>query len=206
MQKHGTIIGTAAPFMQANINTDRILPGEWMARVYKEGFAAGLFADERYLPEGTLNPSFILNRAPWNRAVILLADRNFGCGSTREEAPLALRHFGFRCLIAPSFPSAFFANCFRNGLLAVELSADQVRGLSREVEGSGGHATIEVDLEAQTITTPSRQMIAFRSPGRLRHMLMKGIDEIGLTLSHAEQIAMFREKDRAKRPWAYPRT
>lgn len=203
MKEFEKVVGTAVAFMQANINTDRILPGEWMMRVYREGFAAGLFADERYLQNGTPNPDFILNKQPWSGASILLADRNFGCGSTREEAPLALYHFGFRCLIAPSFASVFFTNCFRNGILPIELPIDVVQSLAKEVTDSAGSACFTVDLVAERLMSAALGDISFRSPPRLREMLMKGLDEIGLTLTYTPQIEAFRLADRKKRNWVY---
>ena len=197
------IVGTAAPLMQANINTDRIMPGEWMMRGQSEGLAVGLFGDDRYLPDGKDNPDFILNRRPWNSASILLAGSNFGCGSTREEAPLALRSFGFRCLIAPSFPAVFFANCFRNGILAIELPPERVAEFAVMAEESEGQAVFTVDLDQQVITPPAGDVVNFQSPPKLRQMLLEGTDEIGLTLGLKPQIETFRQSDRERRPWAY---
>jgi 3-isopropylmalate/(R)-2-methylmalate dehydratase small subunit len=197
------IVGTAVPFMRANINTDRIMPGEWMMRAHSEGFASGLFGDDRYLPDGKENPDFILNRKPWSSAAILLAGKNFGCGSTREEAPLALRSFGFLCLIAPSFPAVFFANCFRNGILAIELASEKVAEFAEIANKSQGHAVFTVDLEQQVISAPAGDAVKFHSPPKLRQMLIEGKDEIGLTLGLSQQIEAFRQSDRERRPWAY---
>ena len=197
------ISGTAVLFMQADINTDRIMPGDWLMRGHSEGFGVGLFAEERYLADGTDNPDFILNRKPWKTATILLAGRNFGCGSTREEAPLGLRGYGFRCVIASGFPAVFFANCFRNGVLAVVLVPEMVKALAEMAERSGGHAIFDIDLHRQLIIPPEGEAIAFQSPPKLLRMLIEGTDEIGLTLGLSEQIEAFRKEDRERRPWAY---
>jgi 3-isopropylmalate/(R)-2-methylmalate dehydratase small subunit len=198
-----TISGTAVPFIQSDINTDRLMPGDWLMRGHSEGFGVGLFAEERYIANGKDNPDFILNRKPWNTATILLAGRNFGCGSTREEAPLALRAFGFRCVIAPSFPAVFFANCFRNGVLAVVMPPEKVAALADLAERSGGHAIFDIDLHRQVIIPPEGESITFQSPPKLLRMLIEGTDEIGLTLGLSEQIEAFRKGDRKRRPWAY---
>jgi 3-isopropylmalate/(R)-2-methylmalate dehydratase small subunit len=200
--------GIAVPLLQINIDTDQIIPGPEIMRSTDESYArwgTGLFANQRYLDLATHapDPAFILNREPWSRGTILLADRNFGCGSSREPAPKALRGFGFRVVIAPSFGGIFFGNSFRNGLLPVELPIEQVRVLAAQMEAAGGQAEVEVDLEAQTVTAPDGTRFAFESPPVLRQMLLQGVDEIGLTLSRAAQIDAWRERDRQRRPWAY---
>ncbi|HMS78848.1 MAG TPA: 3-isopropylmalate dehydratase small subunit [Burkholderiaceae bacterium] len=200
--------GIAVPLLQINIDTDQIIPGPEIMRSTDESYArwgTGLFANQRYLDLATHapDPGFILNREPWSRGTILLADRNFGCGSSREPAPKALRGFGFRVVIAPSFGGIFFGNSFRNGLLPVELPIEQVRVLAAQMEAAGGRAEVEVDLEAQTVTAPDGTRFAFESPPVLRQMLLQGVDEIGLTLSRAAQIDAWRERDRQRRPWAY---
>jgi 3-isopropylmalate/(R)-2-methylmalate dehydratase small subunit len=200
--------GIAVPLLQINIDTDQIIPGPEIMRSTDESYArwgTGLFANQRYLDLATHapNPDFILNREPWSRGTILLADRNFGCGSSREPAPKALRGFGFRVVIAPSFGGIFFGNSFRNGLLPVELPIEQVRVLAGQMETAGGHAEVEVDLEAQVVTAPDGARFAFESPPVLRQMLLRGVDEIDLTLSRAVQIDAWRERDRQRRPWAY---
>ena len=190
--------GIAVPMLRINIDTDQITPGRELIRVHREGYAASLFSNLRYTGDRTPNPDFILNRAPWSRGTILLADRNFGCGSSRESAPRALREYGFRAVIAPSFGGIFF-----NGLLPVELPIEQVRVLAEQMEAAGGEAQVEVDLEAQAVTAPDGTRFAFESPPVLRQMLLKGVDEIDLTLSRATQIDAWRERDRQRRPWAY---
>jgi 3-isopropylmalate/(R)-2-methylmalate dehydratase small subunit len=203
MESFRKVTGTAVPFMRINIDTDQITPGKELIRVHKEGFAASLFANWRYIGDRTPNPDFILNQEPWKHATILLADRNFGCGSSRESAPRALREFGFRSVIAPSFGGIFFNNSFRNGLLPVELPIEQVRHLADETERSGGLARITVDLESETVTAADSTVFHFRSPALLRQMLLAGVDEIELTLSRGEEIADYRAADQARRPWAY---
>ena len=162
-----------------------------------------LFNGSRYLAEGLPNPEFILNQPPYDRAQILLADRNFGCGSSRERAPKALREFGFRAVIAPSYGGIFFNNCFRNGIAPVELPIEQVRSIAAEVEASNGAGQVTVDLEQQVVLAPSGASYRFNAPEILRQMLLQGVDEIELTLSRSAEIERFRSRDRARRPWAY---
>lgn len=195
--------GIAVAMMRINIDTDQITPGKELIRVHREGYAASLFANLRYLGDRTPNPEFVLNREPWCRGRILLADRNFGCGSSRESAPKALREWGFRAVIAPSFGGIFFNNSFRNGLLPLELPIEQVRAIADQMEAAGGNAEVEVDLETQTVAAPDGTTFAFASPKVLREMLLRGVDEIDVTLSHAAQIEAYREQDRQRRPWAY---
>lgn len=195
--------GIAVPMLRINIDTDQITPGRELIRALKEGYAASLFSNLRYIGDRTPNPDFILNREPWSRGTFLLADRNFGCGSSREHAPKALREYGFRAVIAPSFGGIFFNNCFRNGLLPVELPIEQVRELAAQMEAAGGRAEVEVDLEAQVVTAPDGKRFAFVTPPVLRRMLLDGLDEIDVTLSYSAEIAAWRQQDRARRPWAY---
>ena len=156
MEQFVRIEGTAAPMMRINIDTDQITPGKEIMRAHDDGWGASLFGHWRYIGDREPNPDFILNKEPWKHATILLADRNFGCGSSRETAPKALRDFGFRAVIAPSFGGIFFNNSFRNGLLPVELPIEQVKVLAAESDATGGLARISVDLEAQTVTAVQR--------------------------------------------------
>jgi 3-isopropylmalate/(R)-2-methylmalate dehydratase small subunit len=197
------IVGKAVPLMQVNVDTDQIIPGEWLFRGHREGYAAGLFANQRFLPDGAPNPEFVLNRTPWRDATILLADRNFGCGSSREEAPVALREYGFRAVIAPSFGTIFFENSLRNRLLPVILPIEDVSGLADQVTASDGQATIAIDLQTESVTAPNGHAFAFRVPTRFRRMLLDGMDEIGLTLQYRSQIEAYRALDHERRPWAY---
>ena len=208
MESLTRVRGIAVPLLQINIDTDQIIPGPEIMRSTDESYArwgTGLFANQRYLDLATraLNPAFVLNREPWSRGTILLADRNFGCGSSREPAPKALRGFGLRVVIAPSFGGIFFNNCFRNGVLPIELPIEQVRMLAAQMEQSGGHAEVEVDLEAQSVTAPDGTRFSFETPPALRRMLLEGLDEIGATLARSADITAFRNRDRDRRPWAY---
>ncbi|TSA15434.1 MAG: 3-isopropylmalate dehydratase small subunit [Comamonadaceae bacterium] len=203
MESFVKVSGIAVPMLQINIDTDQITPGKDLIRMHKEGYAPSLFANLRYIGERTPNPAFILNQEPWSRGVFLLADRNFGCGSSRETAPKALREYGFRAVIAPSFAGIFFSNSFRNGLVPVELPIEQVSELARQMEAAKGHAQITVDLREETVTAPDGTVFSFSSPRVLRQMLLEGLDEIGVTLSRSAEIEAFRAADRAARPWAY---
>jgi 3-isopropylmalate/(R)-2-methylmalate dehydratase small subunit len=197
------VTGIAAPMLRANVDTDQIIPALFLGGTDAKGYGAHLFHGWRFLPDGRPNPDFILNQPPYDRAQVLLADRNFGCGSSRERAPKALREFGFRAVIAPSYGGIFFNNCWRNGIVPVELAIEQVREIAAEVEAAKGEAHVTVDLEAQEVSTPGGKRYAFSAPATLRRMLLDGVDEIALTLARSEDIERFRERDRVRRPWAY---
>ena len=203
MESLRKVTGIAAPMLRINIDTDQIIPTLFLGGTDAKGYGEHLFHHSRYLPDGQPNPEFILNQPPYDRAQILLADRNFGCGSSRERAPKALREFGFRAVIAPSFGGIFFNNCYRNGIVPVELPIEDVRAIASEVEAAGGNASVTVDLEAQTVTAPGGTVLRFTAPGTLRQMLLQGVDEIELTLSRGREIEAYRERDRERRPWAY---
>ncbi|MEO5692708.1 MAG: 3-isopropylmalate dehydratase small subunit [Usitatibacter sp.] len=197
------VTGIAAPMMRINIDTDQIIPALFLGGTDAKGYGKNLFHGSRYLVDGSNNPEFILNQAPYTKAQVLLADRNFGCGSSRERAPKALREFGFRAIVAPSFGGIFFNNCYRNGIVPVELPIECVREIVAEVEASKGEGQVTVDLEAQTVKSPSGKTYPFTAPATLRQMLLNGVDEISLTLAKMTEIDAFRSKDRAARPWAY---
>ena len=204
MESFQRVTGIAAAMLVINIDTDQIIPARYMGGPDATGYGKMLFANQRFLGDDrTPDPAFILNRAPYDQAQILLADRNFGCGSSRERAPKALREFGFRALIAPSFGGIFFNNCFRNGILPVELPIEAVRQIADEVERSDGQAQVTVDLDAGEVRSPSGQRFRFHTPPALRTMLLRGLDEIDMTLSARAEIDAFRSRDRARRPWAY---
>ncbi len=204
METFNSVTGVAAAMMQINIDTDQMIPARYLGGTDAKGYGAHLFANERFTKAGEANPEFILNQAPFDRAVILLAGRNFGCGSSRERAPKALREFGFRCVIAPSFGGIFFNNCFRNGLLPVTLPIEALEQLVHGVEASRGAEPIAVDLQTQTIQMPSRQLhFEFQCPESFRQMLLLGLDEIDQTLALKDTIESWRRQDRLKRPWAY---
>ena len=197
------ISGIAAPMIRINIDTDQIIPALYLGGTDAKGYGKHLFAGWRFLADGSANPEFILNREPYKRAKILLADRNFGCGSSRERAPKALREFGFRAVIAPSFGGIFYNNCFRNGIIPVELPIEAVRAIVEEVEAAKGEAQVTVDVEARTVTSTKGKQYAFEAPEALRQMLLHGVDEIALTLSRLAEIELYRAGDRQHRPWAY---
>ena len=197
------VTGIAAPLLRINIDTDQIIPALFLGGTDAKGYGAHLFNGWRFLADGRPNPDFILNREPYTKAQVLLADRNFGCGSSRERAPKALREFGFRAVIAPSFGGIFFNNCYRNGIVPVELPIEDVRAIASEVEASGGNAQVTVDLERQLVTTPGGAQFSFTAPGTLRQMLLHGVDEISLTMARMAEIEAFRRVDKMRRPWAY---
>ena len=197
------VTGVAAPMMRINIDTDQIIPTLFLGGTDAKGYGAHLFHHWRFRADGSTDPAFILNQPPYDRAQILLADRNFGCGSSRERAPKALREFGFRAVVAPSFGGIFFNNCFRNGIVPVELPIEQVARIARQVEDAKGEAPVTVDLEQQVVVAPDGERFAFRAPETLRGMLLQGVDEIALTLGHLDDITRFRDEDRQRRPWAY---
>ena len=197
------VTGIAAPMLRINIDTDQIIPALFLGGTDAKGYGAHLFHHWRFLADGSPDPEFMLNQSPFNRAQILLADRNFGCGSSRERAPKALREFGFRAVIAPSFGGIFHNNCYRNGIVPVELPIEQVRALADEVTASAGLAELTVDLEKLQVSSGRGICHAFRAPELLRQMLLDGVDEIGLTMGRREQLDAFRAEDARRRPWAY---
>lgn len=203
MEALRSVTGIAAAMLRINIDTDQMIPTLFLGGTDAKGYGAHLFHHWRFLADGSPNPDFILNQAPYDRAQILLADRNFGCGSSRERAPKALREFGFRAVLAPSFGGIFYNNCYRNGIVPVELDIETVRSLRDEVEASGGQGLVTVDLEALCVTAPSGLRYSFEAPQTLRHMLLEGMDEIAGTLALGETLAAFRQRDRVLRPWAY---
>jgi 3-isopropylmalate/(R)-2-methylmalate dehydratase small subunit len=203
--------GKVAPLDRANVDTDAILPKQFMKSIERTGFGPHLFDGLRYLDAGepgmdcstrALNPGFVLNQPRYRDASILLARRNFGCGSSREHAPWALEQYGFRVLIAPSFADIFFSNCFKNGLLPITLSEETVDSLFDE-EAQQPDFAIEVDLPSQTITTPAGQRISFSIEPTPKEHLLKGLDEIGATLTLATRIRQFEADRRRTRPWFF---
>jgi len=204
----GVHTGIAAPLLRVNVDTDCIIPGSELLKVAKTGFGEGLFAGWRYAKgagseDRTENLDFVLNRDPYRKATILLAGRNFACGSSRETAVWALRDFGFRCVIAPSFGFIFYANCFQNGVLAVELEDAAVEMLAREIEDSGGRATLTVDLERCRVIAPDGRELAFTIAENYRLALLDGRDFIDTTLAFEDEIASFERHDRERRPWIH---
>lgn len=211
MQKFERQQGLVAPLDRANVDTDLIIPKQFLKSIQRSGFGVNLFDELRYLDEGQpgqdcsqrpLNPDFVLNQARYQGASVLLARRNFGCGSSREHAPWALADFGFRVVIAPSFADIFYNNAFKNGILLITLPEEAVDRLFREVEVSEGYR-LDVDLEQQRITTPSGEILEFAVDAFRKHCLLEGLDDIGITLQDEEAIRAFEEKHRAARPWLF---
>ena len=196
-----TLAGVAAPLMRANIDTDTIIRIERMTGTAPEQMAQWAFEALRFRADGSEDPGFVLNQAPFRDAPILLAGDNFGCGSSREGAVWALKHSGIRCVIAPSFGDIFANNCFQNGLLPIVLPAGQVEQLAAEC--AGGNARVTVDLEQQTVTSPHGATFPFQIEALRREAMLKGLDEIGLTLLHEQAIDAFKARDQAERPWTW---
>ncbi|KXJ55137.1 MAG: 3-isopropylmalate dehydratase [Neptuniibacter sp. Phe_28] len=211
MNKFTLHTGIAAPLDRANIDTDMIIPKQFLKSIKRSGFGKNLFDELRYLDEGQpdqectgrpLNEDFVLNKARYQGASVLLARENFGCGSSREHAPWALEDFGIRSVIAPSFAEIFYNNCFKNGLLPIVLSDAQVDQLFIEVEASEGYQ-LTINLEKQVVVTPSGEEIAFDIDGFRKHCLLNGLDDIGLTLQHADEIKGYEAKRKAEAPWLF---
>ncbi|MGI9405628.1 MAG: 3-isopropylmalate dehydratase small subunit [Hyphomicrobiaceae bacterium] len=200
MDKFDKLTGVAAPLPMINIDTDMIIPKQFLKTIKRTGLGANLFDEMRYT-DGKENPEFVLNKPAYRNATILVAGDNFGCGSSREHAPWALLDFGIRCVVAPSFADIFYNNCFKNGILPIQLPQEDVDKLMDDAE-RGANATITVDLETQTISGPDGGTIAFDIDPFRKHCLLNGLDDIGLTLEKADSIAAYEEKQAAARPWA----
>src|SRR5690242_4739930 len=200
MQKFTTVEGVAAPLKNINVDTDMIIPKQYLKTVKRTGLAKGLFAEKRYRDDGSENPDFVLNKPAYRKASILVAGDNFGCGSSREHAPWALLDFGIRCIIATSFADIFYNNCFKNGILPIRLPREDVDKLMDDAS-RGANAVVSIDLEQQTITGPDGGRITFEIDGFRKHCLLKGLDDIGLTLEKAAAIDGFEANRRHARPW-----
>lgn len=206
MESLQSVTGIAVPMLRDNIDTDQIIPVPEMTRSTEETherWGAGLFGYWRYIKDREPNPEFILNKEPWKRAVILLGGANFGCGSSREPAPKALRGFGFRAIIAPSYSTIFYNNCFRNGLIPVELPMATVKVIADQVEASNGKGLVTVDVERLEVKAPDGRAFSFKAPTALRAMLLSGLDEIDQTLLRQAEIRAYQKRDAARRPWVY---
>ena len=190
MRAFTTHTGLAAVLDRDDVDTDQVIPKQFLKRITRTGYDDALFFDWRFLDDGSPNPEFELNHPAYEGASILIAGRNFGCGSSREHAPWALNDYGFRAIIAPSFADIFRNNCFQNGLLTITLDEAEVRGLM-EKAAPGNDYRPTVDLEAQTISDPAGGSISFEVDEFRRHMLLEGLDDIGLTLQHEDKIAAY---------------
>ncbi len=203
--------GLVAPLDRANVDTDAIIPKQFLKSIKRTGFGPNLFDEWRYKDHGEpgqdcsqrpLNPDFVLNQERYQGASVLVARQNFGCGSSREHAPWALEDFGFRVIIAPSYADIFYNNCFKNGLLPIVLEESVVDRLFRETEAAPGYQ-LQIDLPAQTVTTPSGEVLRFEIDAGNKHMLVEGLDEIGLTLQHADDIRAYEQRRRQEAPWLF---
>ena len=211
MEKFTVLNGLVAPLDRANVDTDAIIPKQFLKSIKRTGFGPNLFDAWRYLDEGQpdkpnegrpLNPGFILNQPRYKGAQVLLARKNFGCGSSREHAPWALSDYGFCAVIAPSFGEIFFSNCYKNGLLPIVLGEAQVDRLFHDVFAFPGYRLV-IDLERQTVNRPDGQALDFDIDPFRKYCLLNGLDDIGLTLRHADEIRSFEEKRRAQQPWLF---
>ncbi len=201
MDKFVKLTGVAAPLPVVNIDTDMIIPKDYLKTIKRTGLGTGLFAEARYNEDGSENPDFVLNKAAYRNAQILVAGDNFGCGSSREHAPWALLDFGIRCVISTSFADIFYNNCFKNGILPIVVSPENLEKLMDDAS-RGSNAVLTVDLEAQEITGPDGGKISFELDAFKRHCMLNGLDDIGLTLEKAGSIANFEKSNASQRPWA----
>jgi len=200
MDKFNHLTGIAAPMPLVNIDTDMIIPKQFLKTIKRSGLGVNLFDEMRYDRQGNEIADFVLNQPQYRAAEILVAGDNFGCGSSREHAPWAIKDFGIRCVIAPSFADIFYNNCFKNGILPIALPQEQVDVLMKDAE-KGANARMEIDLEAQTITTSDGDSFSFEVDAFKKHCLMNGLDDIGLTLEKAASIDTFEAEASAARPW-----
>ena len=200
MQKFTTLTGVAAPLPIMNVDTDMIIPKQYLKTIARTGLGKGLFSELRFREDGAENPDFVLNKPAYREAKILVAGDNFGCGSSREHAPWALLDFGVRCIISTSFADIFYNNCFKNGILPIKVSRAELDKLMDDAE-RGTNATLTIDLEAQEIRGPDGGVIKFEIDPFRKHCLLNGLDDIGLTLQKVDKIAAFERDMAASRPW-----
>jgi 3-isopropylmalate/(R)-2-methylmalate dehydratase small subunit len=211
MRPFTQLVGLVAPLDRANVDTDAIIPKQFLKSIKRTGFGPNAFDEWRYLDRGEpgkanhgrpLNPDFALNQPRYQGASVLLTRENFGCGSSREHAPWALEDYGFRAIIAPSYADIFYNNCFKNGLLPIVLPAETVDRLFRETFASEGYV-LTVDLAAQTVTTPAGEVMGFEVDGERKHRLLNGLDDIGLTLQHTDKINAYEARRKVQAPWLF---
>ncbi|WP_313612352.1 3-isopropylmalate dehydratase small subunit [Agrobacterium sp.] len=201
MDKFTKLTGVAAPMPVVNVDTDMIIPKDYLKTIKRTGLGKGLFAESRYLEDGSPNPDFVLNKPAYQKAQILVAGDNFGCGSSREHAPWALLDFGIRCVISTSFADIFYNNCFKNGILPIIVSPENLEKLLDDAS-RGSNAVLSVDLENQQISGPDGGTISFEIDAFKRHCMLNGLDDIGLTLEHSAAIDTFEKTNASVRPWA----
>jgi 3-isopropylmalate/(R)-2-methylmalate dehydratase small subunit len=200
MEKFTTLEGVAAPLRIINVDTDMIIPKQYLKTIKRTGLGTGLFSEMRYKDDGSENPDFVLNKPAYRQAKILVAGDNFGCGSSREHAPWALMDFGIRCVISTSFADIFYNNCFKNGILPIKVSPEELEKLFDDAD-RGANATLTIDLAAQEIRGPDGGTIHFDIDAHRKHCLLNGLDDIGLTLEKNEKIVGFEKKAAETRPW-----
>ena len=201
MEKFTTLEGVAAPLNMINVDTDAIIPKQYLKTIKRTGLGVGLFSEKRYKDDGSENPDFVLNRPEAQGCTILVAGDNFGCGSSREHAPWALMDAGIRCVISTQFGDIFYNNCFKNGVLPIKVSPEDLEKLFDDAE-RGSNATLSIDLEKQEIRGPDGGVVKFEIDPHRKHIMLNGLDDIGLTNLKKEKIASFEEKSKAARPWA----
>ena len=200
MDKFTTLTGVAAPLKIMNIDTDMIIPKQYLKTIKRTGLGTGLFAEMRFKEDGTENADFVLNKPAYRKAQILVAGDNFGCGSSREHAPWALLDFGIRCVISTSFADIFYNNCFKNGILPIKVSQEDLDKLFDDAD-RGANSTLTIDLEAQEIRGPDGGVVKFDLDPFRKHCLINGLDDIGLTMEKAPSIKTYEEKAATARPW-----
>ena len=200
MEKFEKLSGVAAPFDMINIDTDKILPKQFLKTIKSTGLGAYFFTEMRYLENGSDNPEFILNKSAYRNSQIIVAGDNFGCGSSREHAPWALLDFGIKCIISTSFADIFFNNCFKNGILPIVVSKEELDQLMSDAE-NGSNSILDVDLESQQIGRPNGEKISFEVDDFRKHCLLNGLDEIGLTMEKQSKIDTFKKQHQYNQPW-----
>jgi 3-isopropylmalate/(R)-2-methylmalate dehydratase small subunit len=200
MHPFTTHTGTAAPLPMLNVDTDQIIPKQFLKTIKRSGLGTSLFFDLRYHDSGAENPGFVLNKPAYRTASILIVHDNFGCGSSREHAPWALLDFGIRVIIAPSFADIFYNNCFKNGILPIRLPRSDIDRLMAIADAGGGQP-FTVDLAAETLTIPGGEVLHFDIDPFRKHCLLHGLDDVGLTLQKTERISAFEQQQQAQQPW-----
>jgi len=200
MDKFTTLEGVAAPMKIRNIDTDMIIPKQYLKTIRRTGLGKGLFSEMRFKEDGSENPDFVLNKPAYRHAKIIVAEDNFGCGSSREHAPWALLDFGVRCVISTSFADIFYNNCFQNGVLPIKVSKEDLDKLMDDAE-RGSNATLSIDLEAQEIRGPDGGVVKFDIDPFRKHCMLNGLDGIGLTMTKEKSLGSYEARKAAERPW-----
>jgi 3-isopropylmalate/(R)-2-methylmalate dehydratase small subunit len=201
MDSFTKLTGVAAPLKIRNIDTDMIIPKQYLKTIKRTGLGTGLFSELRYNEDGSDNPDFVLNQPAYKNTKILVAEDNFGCGSSREHAPWALMDYGIRCIISTSFADIFYNNCFQNGVLPIRVSREELDMLLDDAS-RGANATMTIDLEAQEIQRPDGGVVKFDMDAFRKHCMLNGLDGVGLTMQKAKSIDAFEQKVAGQRPWA----